>query len=121
MNDCLFCKIVKKKVESLILYEDDELVVLLDAFPDCDGHTLVIPKKHFTDITEVDNETLIHMFDVAKKIGLMIMKKLNKKAITYVINYGDAQVVKHLHLHILPDAKSKPVMDRKDIYNILMR
>ena len=120
MEDCLFCKIVNKTEKSLILYEDDVLIVILDAFPDCDGHTLVIPKKHFTDINEVDDETLAHMFNIAKKYGNLIMQKLNKKAVTYLINYGDSQVIKHLHLHILPNFKrSKATMKKEEVYKIL--
>ena len=120
MKDCIFCKIANKEIESLTLYEDDILMVIMDANPDCDGHTLVIPKKHFTDITEVDDETLIHMFDIARKYGNIIMNKLNKKAVTYLINYGDSQVVKHLHLHILPNFKrEKPKMSRQEVYDIL--
>ena len=120
MKDCIFCKIANKEVESLTLYEDDILMVIMDANPDCDGHTLVIPKKHYTDITEVDNETLMHMFDIARKYADIIMKKLNKSAVTYLINYGDSQLVKHLHLHILPNFKrEKPKMSREEVYNIL--
>ena len=44
-DDCLFCKIVRKEIPSKILYEDDDILVMLDAFPDTDGHTLVIPRN----------------------------------------------------------------------------
>ena len=46
-KDCLFCKIIKKEIPSFILYEDDDLIVILDAYPDADGHTLIIPRKHY--------------------------------------------------------------------------
>ena len=63
MNDnCLFCKIARKEVPAKILYEDDDILVMLDAFPDTDGHTLIIPKKHYDDIYEVPNDILIKMF-----------------------------------------------------------
>ena len=47
-DDCLFCKIINKEVDSLCLYEDDDIMAILDAYPDCDGHTLIIPKNAFT-------------------------------------------------------------------------
>lgn len=45
MEECLFCKIIKGKVDSLKLYEDDDILVMLDAYPDSPGHTLIIPKN----------------------------------------------------------------------------
>lgn len=44
-DDCLFCKIARKEVDSKILYEDEDIMVIMDAYPDTDGHTLVIPKN----------------------------------------------------------------------------
>ena len=102
-KDCLFCKIIKKEVPSFILYEDDNLIVILDAYPDADGHTLIIPKKHYEDILNIDNETLNKIFDKAREITTKLMKKLGKDAITFVINYGEAQVIKHFHLNLIPN------------------
>lgn len=108
-------------MESLTLYEDDVLMVIMDAFPNCDGHALVIPKKHYETIYDVDDETFIHMNKIAKQYGKTIMEKLDEKSMTFLINYGDAQVVKHLHLHLQPNPLKKATMDRNDVYNIIMR
>ena len=81
MNDnCLFCKIARKEVPAKILYEDDDILVMLDAYPDTDGHTLIIPKKHYEDIYEVPNDILIKMFDAARKETKNLMFKLDKSA-----------------------------------------
>ncbi|MDE6284590.1 MAG: HIT domain-containing protein [Bacilli bacterium] len=120
-DNCLFCNIVNHKEDALVLYEDDIVMVMMDAFPNCDGHALVIPKKHYDTIYDMDDETFAHINMVAKKYGKMIMEKLNKKALTFLINYGDAQVIKHFHLHLQPDMTSKAKMDRKEVYSILMR
>ena len=61
MNDCLFCKIVRNEVESRKIYEDDKVIAIMDAYPDVDGHTLIIPKKHYTDFKELDDDILIHI------------------------------------------------------------
>ena len=118
--DCIFCKIANKEIASKILYENDLVVVIMDLNPVSDGHSLVIPKKHYTDILEVDNEMLIEMFRVAKMIGKKLEEKLNCKALTYLINYGDDQQVKHLHLHVIPDyqqsLKNHHVADLDTIY-----
>ena len=119
-KDCLFCKIIKKEVPSFILYEDDDLMVILDAYPDADGHTLIIPKKHYEDIINIDNETLNKIFDKAREITTKLMKKLGKDAITFVINYGEAQVIKHFHLHLIPNyIKKEHKLSKEEVYKIL--
>ena len=74
MNDCIFCKIVNGDIPSKKLYEDEKVIVIMDANPQIDGHCLVIPKKHLTDITELNNEELSYIFSIAKK-----MKKKHNK------------------------------------------
>ena len=119
-KDCLFCKIIKKEVPSFILYEDEDLIVILDAYPDADGHTLIIPKKHYEDILNIDNETLNKIFDKAREITTKLMKKLGKDAITFVINYGEAQVIKHFHLHLIPNyIKKEHKLSKEEVYKIL--
>ncbi len=121
MNDnCLFCKITRKEVPAKILYEDDDILVMLDAYPDTDGHTLIIPKKHYEDIYEVPNDILIKMFDAARKETKNLMFKLDKSALTMLFNYGDAQAIKHIHLHLLPDFMHKTHnLDKEELYNLL--
>ena len=121
MNDnCLFCKIARKEVPAKILYEDDDILVMLDAFPDTDGHTLIIPKKHYDDIYEVPNDILIKMFDIARKETKNLMFKLDKSALTLLFNYGDAKAIKHIHLHLLPDFMHKTHnLDKEEVYNLL--
>ena len=81
-DDCLFCKIIKKETPSFTLYEDDDLIVILDAFPDADGHTLIIPKKHCTDIYELDDELLLKVFTKAKETPNKITDKISLIAMT---------------------------------------
>ncbi len=100
--DCLFCKIAKKEIKSNILYEDEDIMAFLDIDQKISGHTLVIPKKHVTDYMELNNEIETKMFDVAKKLQPTLMTNLGKTACTLSMNYGDAQIIKHVHLHILP-------------------
>lgn len=101
--DCIFCKIANGEIPSKVLYEDDIVMVIMDVNPIRDGHCLVIPKKHFTDFMELDEETTKHIFNVAKKMTNTLMEKLNAKSVTLLINYGEDQMVKHYHLHLLPD------------------
>lgn len=96
---CLFCDLANTNEKKNCLYEDDLVVALLDLYPESDGHTLVIPKKHYEDIYEIPNEVLMHMFEVSKKIAKKNMEILNQKSIQFHINYGEAQAIKHIHLH----------------------
>ena len=120
-DNCLFCQIAHKKIDSLCLYEDDLIMVILDAYPDSDGHTLIIPKKHYDDIMTIDSATLSHMLEVAQKFVSPLMEKLNKQSMTLLFNYGDSQVIKHIHLHLIPNfKKDKAHLSREEVYKILM-
>lgn len=120
--DCIFCKIANGEIPSKILFEDELVVVIMDANPTVDGHSLIIPKKHYTDYQELDNEILTHIFEVAKKIGPKIMEKLGAKSLTLLVNYGDDQKIKHFHLHLLPDfgiRESTTTKTSEEIFAIL--
>ena len=101
--DCIFCKIAKGEMPGNILYQDDLVAVIMDINPTTDGHALIIPKKHYEDFLSVNDEVISHMYKVAKNLGPEMMQKLNAKSLTLLINYGEDQIVKHLHLHLLPD------------------
>lgn len=119
-DDCLFCKIIRKEIPSYTLYEDEDILVILDAYPDTDGHTLVIPKNHYTDIYNVPDETLLKMFNIAKKYNTKLMNNLDKDASTLLFNYGKSQAIKHIHLHLLPDFMHKThKYDKEQIYNMM--
>ena len=105
--DCIFCKIAKKEIPSNILYEDNDLMVIMDLGPVNNGHVLVIPKEHYTDYMELDNEMAGKMLKVAQDLGPKIMQKLDKSSLTLLINYGEDQKVKHLHLHLIPNFSSR--------------
>ena len=96
-------------------------MVIMDANPQTDGHVLVMPKEHVTDYTELSDELLQHINKVAKEIAPSLMKKLDAKAMTFVVNYGDSQAVKHFHLHLIPDylVKTKSEKTIDEVYEII--
>lgn len=101
--DCIFCKIINGEMPSKKIYEDDLVYAFMDIDPTVDGHVLLIPKKHYTDFTELDDNIIIHMHKVRKELTKLLMDKLNAKALSISFNYGDSQVVKHFHMHLLPN------------------
>ncbi len=127
--DCIFCKIVKGEIPCLKIYEDDKTLAFLDINPDSNGHTLIIPKKHFKDLDDIDNDTLLAINNTSKIIKKMLEKKLNCDGISLLQNNGDVQEVKHYHMHIKPYYNNKKsielikhkeyIKDPKDIYEIL--
>lgn len=120
MNDCIFCKILRGELPSKKLYEDDKVIVIMDVNPKVDGHALVIPKEHVTDFMEISDELLTHIYEVAREVSKKLMSKLNATALTLGVNYGDSQVVKHFHMHLLPNYEvSSAGKNVEEVYNIL--
>ena len=108
--ECLFCKIANGEIPSYKIYEDDILIAFLDINPDSDGHTLIVPKKHYTDLDDIDLDTLNHINKISKKIKKLLEKKLGCEGISLLQNNGFVQEIKHYHLHLKPYYK-----DRKNI------
>lgn len=118
--NCLFCKIVNGEEKSFKLYEDEKVIAILDTYPTVDGHTLIIPKKHYADFKELDLEIINHIYKVAKNLSEMLMTKLKVSSFTFAWNYGDRQAIKHFHLHLLPNfGRNKGKKDVEEIYKIL--
>lgn len=102
--DCIFCKIIDKKIPSQIIFETDNLLVLNDIAPKAPTHKLIIPKKHIStlnDIQEEDLSLISEMFQTA----IHIAKSLNIAEDGYRIvtncNKGAGQTVFHIHFHLL--------------------
>ena len=104
MENCIFCKIVQKDIPGKIIYEDDVCLAFLDLSQTTDGHTLVIPKKHYKNILEVNDVTLTHLIVVTKKLANKIVKNLNANGVNILTNANEiaGQTVMHFHIHIIP-------------------
>ena len=102
MTECLFCKIVDKKIPAEIVYEDKKIIAFKDINPKAKIHILIIPKKHIESlnfIQEIDRELMAELFFVIKKIA----KNNNLDSYRLQINNGKkaGQEIDHLHIHIL--------------------
>ena len=104
MDDCIFCKIIKGEIPSYTIYEDDDVKVFMDISPISKGHSLVIPKKHYTNILDIDKETLSKMDEVIKKIYPKF-KAIGAEGLTRMQNNELGQEVKHYHMHLIPRYK----------------
>ena len=98
----IFCKIMNNELSSYTIYEDNIVKVILDTDQTSIGHCLILPKKHYQDLYDIDNETLSHINIISRDICNLLTEKLGCKGITLVQNNGINQEVKHYHLHIIP-------------------
>lgn len=110
MNDCIFCKIAAGQIPSATVYEDEEFRVILDLNPISEGHALILPKKHFTDITELDAETAAKVLPLAARIGEVMKKALGCTGFNVLQNNGISagQTVFHFHVHVIPRYEGGP-------------
>jgi histidine triad (HIT) family protein len=104
VSNCLFCRIIEKKIPATIVHEDEYSIAFEDLNPQAPVHTLIVPKKHITDVQSIvvtDKEIIGHLFFIAKTIASQ--KGIDKDGYRLVINNGRGagQSVFHLHLHLL--------------------
>lgn len=103
-KECLFCKIINKEIDSTTIYEDDNVIAILDLYPADKGHTLIIPKKHYSSFLTINIEQLNFINIGAKNVCEKIIKKLDAKGFNIITNVNSIaqQSILHYHLHIIP-------------------
>ena len=101
---CIFCSIIKGDIPSYKVYEDDDFLAFLDISQAEIGHTLVVPKKHFDNLLEMDDETAKKMIVLVKKLTNKVKSTTNASGINILNNNGlsAGQSVNHIHFHIIP-------------------
>lgn len=103
MKDCIFCKINKDEIKSNTIYEDELVKVFLDVNPITNGHMLIIPKKHYENIIDIDNDVIMHSVKLIKeKLYPLVKEKLNCDGVTISQNNEYGQEIKHFHIHVIP-------------------
>ena len=107
MEECVFCKIAEGNISANKIYENENFYSIPDVNPVGEGHTLIIPKKHFGLLTELDDETSQQYISVIKEVGKILMKKYNADGFNILLNNGESagQIIKHVHFHMLPRKK----------------
>jgi len=108
MTSCIFCKIVEGSAPSSNVYEDDICLAFMDIQPVNPGHVLVIPKVHYTDLSDLPADVGGHLFQVAQRIALSLPKTgIKNEGVDLFLANGEAagQEVFHVHLHVIPRYK----------------
>ena len=106
-NTCIFCKIAAGEIPSKTIYEDDKFRVIMDLGAASEGHALILPKDHYANLMELDEETASSVLPLAGKISRAMMKSLDCDGLNLVQNNGEeaGQTVMHFHLHMIPRYK----------------
>jgi histidine triad (HIT) family protein len=104
MSDCIFCQIIQHQAPANFVYEDEHVAAFLSNHPVNEGHTLVVPKKHYINIYDMPEDDVAYLFKTVKRIALAVRDATGTAGIRLVQNNGkDAgQVIFHMHVHIIP-------------------
>jgi len=105
--NCLFCKISNKDIPSVTIYEDELVIAFLDISQTTKGHTLLIPKKHFENIYDIDEATISYLYQQVPRLAKAITNAFHAEGINIVNNNGvvAGQTVFHYHIHLIPRYK----------------
>ena len=110
-KDCIFCKIAAGEIPSATLYEDEDFRVILDLGPASKGHALILPKDHFRNLYDIDEEVAAKAMVLAKKMVKKMTDVLGCDGYNIVQNNGEVagQTVFHFHMHLIPRYKGDQV------------
>ncbi|MBO7698421.1 MAG: HIT family protein [Erysipelotrichaceae bacterium] len=101
---CIFCEIVAGNIPGKKVYEDDDVLAILDISQTTKGHTLVMPKKHYENFLEMPENEFGKLMETVQKVSRKVVNNLNAKGCNILINTNEVagQSVMHAHVHIIP-------------------
>ncbi len=102
--NCIFCKIAAGDIPAATVYEDDDFRVIMDLGPASKGHALILPKEHYANLYELDDEVAAKALVVAKKVITKLTDILGCDGYNILQNNGSiaGQTVFHFHIHLIP-------------------
>ena len=104
MANCIFCDIINGKLPCHLIHKDDNHIVILDRYPIDIGHSLIITKKPYEKLTDMNIEEIMDLFSKIPKIIGAIIKATKADGFSIAQNNGKAakQIIPHVHVHIIP-------------------
>jgi histidine triad (HIT) family protein len=110
-EDCIFCKVLSGEIPSQKIYEDEHTVAVMDINPWTRGHAVVIPRKHATDIFEIEDGELAAVAIAAKRVAAKMRDTLGCDGVNLLQSNGKAawQTIFHLHFHVIPRYDDDPL------------
>ncbi|MBR3241367.1 MAG: HIT family protein [Parasporobacterium sp.] len=103
-DNCIFCKLANGDIPTMSLYEDEDFNVIFDAGPATVGHCLILPKEHYKNIFEIDEEVQAKAYKLAKKLAPVLVDVFAADGLNVLQNNNEAagQTVFHYHIHLIP-------------------
>ena len=127
-KQCIFCQIIEGKVQSKKIYEDENVVAVLDINPANPGHILLLTKEHFSIMPQIPDEIIGHVFVAAKSLSNSMLRSLEAQGTNIIVANGIAagQRAQHFMVHIIPRKEKDGVeftipqrtLEQKDIEDI---
>lgn len=116
---CIFCEIINGNISSSKVYEDDDVLAILDLSQTTKGHTLVMPKKHYQNILEIPQDELANLIIKVQEIAKKVTANLGAKGFNILVNTNEVagQSVMHLHVHIIPRYDENDTIEIKTYEN----
>lgn len=104
VQDCIFCKIIAGQIPCMKLYENEHVLAFLDIGPVSEGHTLIVPKKHTSQVDQTDPLILAEIAKVIPMLAGAVKKSMEADGFNVLCNNGASagQIVEHMHFHIIP-------------------
>jgi histidine triad (HIT) family protein len=103
-DDCIFCAIAAGNAPSERVDEDEHTVAFMDISPWTRGHALVVPRRHYRNIWDIDDDELKHVVAAARRLALRMREQLDCDGVN-LLNSTEAvawQTIYHFHLHVIP-------------------
>jgi Diadenosine tetraphosphate (Ap4A) hydrolase and other HIT family hydrolases len=99
---CLGCRLANKEIEANIIYENDRIICILDIVPLNEGHMLILPKKHFHDVDDLDEATATEVMRTSSFLTKLLKSHFQPQGITILQNNGTFNDLTHYHMHVFP-------------------
>ncbi len=115
MEDCLFCKFIKKEIDVSPVYEDKKTFVILDISPASPngGHMLAMPKNHYELISDMTDEDSAAVMFTIKKISKALLKFGDGMNVLQNNKKAAGQYIPHVHFHLIPRFKNDGITIEK--------
>jgi len=109
-ENCIFCKIIRGEIPSSVIFEDEQCIAFMDAFPIAEGHCLLIPRRHYVNMFDVDLDVVAYLAKNLADLTKRVQKATGAEGVLNIAANGEGagQDVPHLHFHAIPRNKGSP-------------
>lgn len=105
-NKCLGCRLANKLIETNIIYENELVTCILDIAPLNEGHVLILPKKHYLDVDDMDEITANEIMKTSAMLARLLKTQFRPDGISIIQNGGKFNDLSHYHMHVFPRYES---------------